>query len=562
MVQWFMMDIQSSDLATRKALGKRYLDANRLDEAIQVFAQILRENPTDLESYLFLGDCYMIAGDAEMALLFYNQAKSMTAQTIQVDRRIQLAKLKKFISYDESNARISEWIKDQPTLPTQPLAVAEILQQLTSTPSAVSEEEVLNAAKLLKEIIYSPHPALMVAERLDEINELIPALLELNIRQARADGRLDLVEGLQNLLQNIQLQKQNQISEYESSNHGKKLRTSDRPLKVLLLDGDLKIPLLRSPFPYQELQRLGCELTAFDPQQSVVLDQFDVLVAVHPHLNTRVMEVLAQAHAARQPIVVYLEVDFEQMPLTHPAFEVAGLGSPARAKAYSAACLLADLICVPSDAFANTLRQSGFNVAVIPPAWNGDNLPHTRPNQTRHTINLGWIGFADELEDVFQVKRMIVRVMREFPQTQLIIAGDVEIYQLFDNLPETRRLFVPLLQDEDLGYALNQMDILLLPLRNNPFHHSLSDYRLVAAGGRGIPWIASPLPTVMSWGEGGLIINSTDEWHTYLRQLVLDDDLRRTLGEAGKRLAELRSTIYQGKLWQKLLFELAGEKEA
>ncbi|MGB9640743.1 MAG: tetratricopeptide repeat protein, partial [Anaerolineales bacterium] len=554
-------DIQSSDLATRKALGKRYLDANRLDEAIQVFAQILRENPTDLESYLFLGDCYMIGGDVQMALLFYNQAKSMTAQTIQVDRRIQLAKLKKFISYDESNAKISDWIKDQPTLPTQPMVVAEILEQLTSTSSSVSEEEVLNAAKLLKEIIYSPHPALMVAERLDEINELIPALLELNIRQARADGRFDLVEGLQNLLQNIQLQKQNQISEFESANHGKKVRPDNRPLKVLLLDGDPKIPLLRSPFPSQELQRLDCEVAVFDPKQGLTLDQFDVLVAVHPHLNAQIMEILAQAHAAKKPIVVYLEVDFEQMPLAHPAFEVAGLGSPSRAKAYSAACLLADLICVPSDAFAKSLRQSGFNVAVIPPAWNEDNLPHTRPNQTRHTINLGWIGFADELEDVFQVKRMIVRVMREFPQTQLIIAGDGEVYQLFDNLPEGRRLFIPLLQDEDLGYALNQMDILLLPLRNNPFHHSLSDYRLVAAGGRGIPWIASPLPTVMNWGEGGLIINSTDEWHTYLRQLVLDDDLRRTLGEAGRRLAELRSTIYQSKIWQKLLLELTGEKE-
>lgn len=557
-----MMDIQSADLATRKALGKRYLDENRLDEAIQVFAQILRENPTDLESYFFLGDCYMIAGDAEMALLFYNQAKSMTAQTTQVDRRIQLAKLKKFISFDEGNDKISDWIKDQPTLPTQPVTVAEILQQLTNTPSAVSEEEVLNAAKLLKEIIYSPHPALMVAERLDEINELIPALLELNIRQARADGRLDLVEGLQNLLQNIQLQKQNQLSEIESSTSENKTFHNGRSLKILLLDSDPRIPLLRSPFPTQELQRLGCEVTPFDGRQAITLDQFDVLVAVHPHINSQIMEALAQAHVARQPIVVYLEVDFEQMPLTHPAFEVAGLGSPARAKAYSAACLLADLICVPSDSFANSLRQSGFKVAVIPPAWDGDDPPHTRPNQTRHTINLGWIGFGDELEDVFQVKRMIVRVMREYPQTQLIIAGDVEVYQLFDNLPEGRRLYIPFLQEEDLGYALNQMDILLLPMRNNPFHHSLSDYRLVSAGGRGIPWIASPLPAVMNWREGGLIINSTDEWHTYLRQLVIDDDLRRSLGEAGRRLAEMRSSVYQSKLWHKLLLELAGKKEA
>ncbi len=555
------MDTQSGDLAARKALGKRYFDANRLDEAIRVYAQILRDNPADVESYLFLGDCYMLAGDAEMALLFYNQGKSLTDQTMQVERRIQLAKLKKFISYDENNSKISDWIKDQPTLPTQPQAVAEILQQLTSTTTTVSEEEVLNAAKLLKEIIYNPHPALMVAERLDEINELIPALLELNIRQAQADGRLDLVEGLQNLLQNIQLQKQNEVEGTETSLNGKRSLLNDRPLRLLYLDGDPKIPILRSQFPLPELQQMGNEVTIFESSSAIQLDQFDVLVAVHPHLNPSIMEILAQAHVAKQPIIVYLEVDFEQMPLTHPAFATAGLGSPARAKAYSAACLLADLICVPSESFANALRQSGFPVAVLPPAWDGNSLPHTRPNQIRHTINLGWIGSGDELEDVFQVKRMIVRVMREFQQTQLIIAGDTEVYQLFDNLPEGRRLFIPILQNEDIGYAINQMDILLLPLRNNPFHQSLSDLRLLAAGARGIPWIASPIPTVKSWGEGGLMVNSIDEWHTYLRQLALDDDLRCSLGEAGKRLAELRTPTYQSKLWHKLLLKVASEKK-
>ncbi len=556
-------DTQPVDLATRKMMGKRFLDENRLEEAIQVFTQILREKPADLDSYLYLGDCYMIAGDAEMALMFYVQAKGISKENNQVERRIQLARLKKFVSYDgsENKEKITNWIKDQPTLPTQPQAVAEILQNLTDPSTAISEEDVLNAAKLLKEIIYSSHPALQVAERLDEINELIPALLELNIRQARADGRMDLVEGLQNLLENIQLQKQGQISQDNSMDRGGKSTISQRPIRLFYLDSNPHLLIMRSQVSLDQLAPNGIEVTLYDSKEEIKLDQFDVLFAVHPHLDSHVMEILAQAHAVKIPIIVYLEMDFEQMPINHPTFEVAGLGSAARAKAYTAACLLADLICVPSESFAKTLRQSGYTVEVIPPVWIPDSLSSTRPNQLRHTVNLGWIGFRDELEDVFQVKRMIVRVMREFPHTQLVIAGDVEIYQLFDSLPDARRLFIPILEEEDVGYALNQMDILIIPLRNNPFHYSFSDLRLVLAGERGIPWVASPLPEVVNWEKGGLMVNSVDEWHTYLRQLVLDDELRHTLGETGKRAAQLRSTAHQVVFLQKMLIKLVNQKK-
>ncbi|MGB9674024.1 MAG: tetratricopeptide repeat protein, partial [Anaerolineales bacterium] len=554
-------DIQSSDLATRKALGKRYLEENRLEEAIQVFAQFLRDNPSDMEGYLFLGDCYMIGGDAETALMVYNQAKEMDPQNVQVERRIQLAKLKKFVSSTDEKQKITEWMREQPSLPTQPQAVADMLQNFTPNSAKVSEEELLNAANLLKEIIHSPHPALLVAEKLDEITDLIPALLELNIRQAKADGRMDLVVGLSNLLENIQLQKLGQLSD---TGYGEDRRDvqEERTLRILYADANPNLPILRSPFPITDLENDHCKIIPYQPSQAPAIEDFDVLVALHPFLDENIMELMAQAHLAKKKIALYLELDFEQMPYDHPAYEIAGFGSPARAKAYMAACLLADVICVPGESFANSLRQAGYKTAVVPTFYNRENLSQTRPNQLRHTINLGWIGYGDELEDVFQVKRMIVRVMREFPHVHLVIAGDVGVYQLFDSLPDARRLFIPLLQEEDVGYALNQMDALLLPLRNNPFHRSLSDYRLVAAGARGIPWIASPLPAISTWGEGGLIVNSLDEWHTYLRQLVLDDDLRRNLGDAGKRLASARTSVYQSQMWRKILNKLMDEKRA
>lgn len=87
------MDTKSSDLTSRKALGKQYLEANRIEQAIQVFAQILREYPADIESYLILGDCYLADGDPETALAFYTQAQQLAPQDSRVLRRINLAQV-------------------------------------------------------------------------------------------------------------------------------------------------------------------------------------------------------------------------------------------------------------------------------------------------------------------------------------------------------------------------------------------------------------------------------------------------------------------------------------
>ncbi|HSO27511.1 MAG TPA: hypothetical protein VLS48_05535, partial [Anaerolineales bacterium] len=58
------------------------------------------------------------------------------------------------------------------------------------------EREMEKAARLVKSILASPQPAQAVAEKLEDIDRLLPALLELNIRQALNDGRPDLAKSL------------------------------------------------------------------------------------------------------------------------------------------------------------------------------------------------------------------------------------------------------------------------------------------------------------------------------------------------------------------------------
>jgi glycosyltransferase involved in cell wall biosynthesis len=304
------------------------------------------------------------------------------------------------------------------------------------------------------------------------------------------------------------------------------------------------------------LSKKGCQIIYCDNLNNEDFSEADVIITHNPHTKTETMELLAASHAAKKPVILDLDFDLEQMPVSNPEYEKLGLYSPKQAKAYAAALLLADVICVPHETFANSLSSVGSRVHVIPDGWSDDNSLWSKPIKPRHTLNLGWVGSPGEVEDVFHIRRMVVRVVREFPQVRLVVSGDPAVYQLFDSLPESRRLYLPLIDTSDYPYILGQMDILMVPQRNTLFNRSLSDRRLMEAGARGIPWIASPMPAYVAWNTGGLIANSADEWHTYLRQLILDLDLRQTLSAAGRNQANARKMSQIGKFWLELIYSL------
>ena len=265
------------------------------------------------------------------------------------------------------------------------------------------------------------------------------------------------------------------------------------------------------------------------------------------------MQALAACAAVEMPILLIMDMDFEQMPINHPLYDALGLGTAASARAYTAALMLADHLCTPNETLAAPLAARGYPVHVIPEGWNSANNLWDKPSPRRATLNLGWIGQPAQIEDMAMIRRVILRVVREFSHVRLVIVGDAEIYQLFDSLPESRRLFLPPVSMEDYPYLLGQVDILLAPMRNTPFNQGVSDRRLMEAGIRKIPWVASPIPSYSTWQESGLIASSLEEWHAALRQLILEPDLRAALGRAGRSKAETREMSLLGKEWLVLI---------
>lgn len=429
------------------------------------------------------------------------------------------------------------------------------------TPGEVTQEDISAAVRLLHTILSSPNPASMVAERLDEIIALLPALLEINIRKATADGRPDLAAALRNLAAGAPLDiaparvsARHSAGAKQAASRPAAPGSAAQPARrvLFLMSSPVDNPALAA-LPAGALSEAGVEVSISTQFPDDFQHKFDVVVARYPHASPDAVKKLAACAAADIPIILDFDLDIEQMPINHPFYSALGLATEARSRAYSTCLALAACVRTPNQALANAFRAHNREATVIPNAWNTANPLWHKPVPEHGAINLGWIQRPSELEDLASIRRIILRVLREFPQARLVIVGEPQAYQMFDGLPESRRMYLPPVDGDDQPYIYHHMDVLLAPLRATPFNASLSDDRLVEAGVCSLPWVGSPTPAFMDWGQGGLLAASLDEWHTHLRQLLLDENSRAALGLMGRMKAEEREITRVGRRWLDLV---------
>jgi glycosyltransferase involved in cell wall biosynthesis len=534
------------ELKVRKILGRTYLNENRLAEALDIFSKILVDYPDDLETLLILGNFYLASGDGKTAKSFYARAWQMEPQNKTIERQIALAEE---IEADSSG---------EPA-PTDLPAVARLLQRLTGKSKDINENDIMRVALLLDKIINSESPAEMVSQKLDEIDELLPALVELNIRQAYADGRPDLAEGLRNLQLNVDYQ----LVSREDDNSRIEAKGPDNPRfngNVLMLLPDLEKKSSRMTLLRQALESFSCrvnERMEYIPARDV---KPDVVITSNPHIYPRLVDSLSTLSAAGVPIILDLDVDFELQPVSHSEYNIKGLGTQTRSNAYTAALSLAQMVIVPSEMQVASIKNVVGQTYIIPDGWSRQNKLWEKDPPSRETINIGWVGASGQLEDLVSIRRFIIRITREFPNTRIVIIGNPGAYRLFESLPENRRLYLPVVSGEEFPYLLSQLDILMVPLRNLPYNLSLPDSILVEAGARKIPWIASTTPAFRCWSAGGIICENLDEWHLNLRHLVMDEELRSNLGKAGNYAARSREMDHVGKLWLEVIDQVINTK--
>lgn len=524
------------ELKVRKILGRTYLNENRLSEALDIFIKILVDYPDDLETLLILGGFYLAGGDGKTAKSIFLRAQQLDPENVTIGRQIMMAEELEGSDFEEP-------------IPTDLEAVTRLLERLTGKTKPITEKDTMRAAVLLDKIINSDNPADLVSKHLDEIDSLLLALIEVNIRQARADSRTDVAEALRSLQLNIDYQLViKEENKFPLDNHDD-LGPSQFHGHLLMLLPDLDKKSNRMVLLKSALQSLGCHITVADEYIPGRDPKPDVVITSNPHTKSALLESLSALSAAGVPIILDLDTDFENQPAAHNEYSHIGLGTQRRGSAYSSALALADLVSVSSEEQAAALKPVIGQVCVLPDGWSRQNRLWDKDPAPRSMINIGWVDSSGQLEDLMLIRRFMIRIVREFPNTRIAVIGNPKAYHLFDALPESRRIFLPMVAHEEFPYLLSQLDILLVPLRGTPYNRSLPDTILVEASARGLPWIATPTPAFRNWMAGGILANSLDEWHLHLRQLVMDPEFCKKLGKAGRYAAAAREMDQIGRLW-------------
>ena len=90
--------------------------------------------------------------------------------------------------------------------PMDYISIDKLIKKLTGTENKITDTEVQRAETLLNEFMKSESPAESVSTHIGEINALIPAFIEMNVRQAKEEGKMELVESLKALLTELLIQ--------------------------------------------------------------------------------------------------------------------------------------------------------------------------------------------------------------------------------------------------------------------------------------------------------------------------------------------------------------------
>ena len=536
--------IDRSELLRLRELGKYYLQRNMIAQALQTYLTLLEKFPEDASTLVIMGDSYLMAGDANAAKQIYQTASHLQPDRTDLRQRLLLAE----------KTAVPETSIAGGFPPLHPQAVTRLAERLSGHSPSIDDDQIRRAAELLEKTVHSDSPAASVSEHLDEIDALLPAILELNIRQARTQGKSELAANLIEIQQNLIKDKASQGSSGTIEQTGDAALPSGKVTKKIILIGESSsISPLRLSIIQEALAQSGVDVHSRWEDIPLPWEGFDMVVAHNPHTNPLLMKALAGWAGAGNPVLVDMDTDFRIVHLQVGSEGASGVESAQDRRSFLAALQLADIVTFPSTSLALAFSNEGYQAYAMPDGWSGRNSLWSKQAAPSARLNLGIYIEPGHVDDVAAIRRVVIRLLREFPQIRLVVSGDPDVYSLFNTIADTRRVYLPPTEPDDYPYMLAQADIFLFPCGEDDLSKLAGDRKYMEVGARKAVWVGSPNPAVEEWNSGGLIARSMDDWYTHLKTIIVDADLRQKLAQEGYDHALTREAKNMAPLWDSLI---------
>lgn len=184
---------------------------------------------------------------------------------------------------------------------------------------------------------------------------------------------------------------------------------------------------------------------------------------------------------------------------------------------------------------AEFARPLNPNTSILPTVVD---TARYRPAQSRPpgVLRIGWSGSSNTLRHHLPLLEGVIT--RLAATSRLTAEAEFEFVVIAEIPPRlewrgVKQRYLPWNPAREVQ-DLQQLDIGLMPLKDEPFERGKCGLKAIQYGGVGIPALVSPVGVnrqIVINGETGFHCNDEDEWLARLRQLIADPDLRRRMGE-------------------------------
>ncbi|MCF3109933.1 glycosyltransferase [Niabella sp. CC-SYL272] len=208
-------------------------------------------------------------------------------------------------------------------------------------------------------------------------------------------------------------------------------------------------------------------------------------------------------------------------------------------------CKYATIVFGGNDFLCEFAKESGARrVLYLPTVVDTEGrYGKTKSKKRDSGITIGWTGSHSTLKYLNLIVPVLKRLETEYEFRFVVIADKNPA------IPLKNYMFIPWNVSTEIE-DLEKMDIGLMPLTNDKWSEGKCGFKLIQYMALGIASVASPVGVnkiIITDGHDGFLCEDPDEWHTALKELILNADLRRSICENGRKRIEQKYSIISQK---------------
>ena len=152
--------------------------------------------------------------------------------------------------------------------------------------------------------------------------------------------------------------------------------------------------------------------------------------------------------------------------------------------------------------------------------------------------------------DIEMIIPALIKILKKFKNVKLLLSGELTPPQLLKKF-SSRIIYKKFIDWKELPEIISNVDINIAPIKSNIFNAAKSENKWVEAALVKVPTIASKYGSfgqVILHNETGLLCSDNKEWYNSLKNLIINEDLRKIIGENAYNACKYKyNTIYTGR---------------